>query len=288
MGTNVHACCFRLLWTPSLRTGCCYFVCRCQLFHALGAGLGVASLSNCIRSPFWEITRWVQSPGSVAFVILFARIAILDPALWIIVFNLLHFGRASNTLSNVLSEEPCNHHVVSLPPGHFQKDSLVLHCLSSFVILFSSRGTTPLPKMDWEVYEIPLCKIDSFQLYGSNVYSLISGLIGAPQDCPWIDRRQQRDFLLSKQYSGLTAAFLNQMNPILVKGFFRLCLNSLSAHRELSHLCATCRLWRAPAASLCGILRLRDSLLASFNTTTQQCATSWCLVRGKCTRSTRR
>ena len=75
----------------------------------------------------------MQSPGSVAFVILFARIAILDPALWIIVFNLLHFGRASNTFGNVLPEEQCNHHEVSLPPGHFQNDSLVLDCLSSFV-----------------------------------------------------------------------------------------------------------------------------------------------------------
>ena len=91
----------------------------------LGAGIGVVSLSNCNRSPFWEITRWMQSLGSVAFVFLFARIAILDPALWIIVLNWLHFGRASNTFGNVLSEEQCNPHEVSLPPGHLQKDSFV-------------------------------------------------------------------------------------------------------------------------------------------------------------------
>ena len=68
----------------------------------------------------------MQSLGSVAFVILFARIAILDPALWIIVFFLLHFGRASNTFGNVLSEEQCNHHDVSLLRIIFNKIRLLV------------------------------------------------------------------------------------------------------------------------------------------------------------------
>ena len=66
----------------------------------------------------------MQSLESVAFVFLFARIAILDPE-----------------------------------PKKIR--SLVLDCLSSFVILFSSRGIIPLPKMDWEFYEIFLWKIET-------------------------------------------------------------------------------------------------------------------------------
>ena len=45
---------------------------------------------------------------------------------------------------------------------------------------------------------------------------------------------------------------------------------------------------RVPPASLCGRLRLRGSILASSNTTTQHYATSWLLVRGRCPRSTGR
>ena len=66
------ACCFQLLlFTPSLRVGCCGCCCCCcvsqLLFNVtLGAGLAVASLSNITRSPFWEITRSMQFPGTVA------------------------------------------------------------------------------------------------------------------------------------------------------------------------------------------------------------------------------
>ena len=113
--------------------------------------------------------------------------------------------------------------------------SLVLDCLSSFVILFSSRGIIPLHKMDWQCYEIVQWKIDSFQLYGPYVYSSFPVLLELHQSVPeWI-RRLQRDFLLSIQYSGLTAAFLNQMNPILIKEFFRLSqLNRCSSWAEPS------------------------------------------------------
>ena len=62
--------------------------------------------------------------------------------------------------------------------------SLVLDCLSSFVIIFSSRGIIPLPKMDWQCYEIFQWKIDSFQLYGTYVYSSFQVLLELHQSVP--------------------------------------------------------------------------------------------------------
>ena len=44
-------------------------------------------------------------------------------------------------------------------------------------------------------------KIYSFQLYGTSVYPITSGLIGIPPVCPLIARNWHRDCLLSKQYS---------------------------------------------------------------------------------------
>ena len=58
-----------------------------------------------------------------------ARIPILDPALLTIAPTIPHFGRVFNELREVLSVERCNHHEVLLPPGHFEKDSLVLERL---------------------------------------------------------------------------------------------------------------------------------------------------------------
>ena len=64
----------------------------------------------------------MQSPGTVAQVLI--ANAILDPALWIILSNLLHLDCVSNKC-NVLSEEQCNHHEVSLHLGCFRTDSEV-------------------------------------------------------------------------------------------------------------------------------------------------------------------
>ena len=58
-----------------------------------------------------------------------ARIPILDPALSIIVSKKLHLDRVSNELRKELSVELCNHHEALLPPGHFQKGSLVFERL---------------------------------------------------------------------------------------------------------------------------------------------------------------
>ena len=55
--------------------------------------------------------------------ILFARIAILDPALWIILSNFLHLDGVSNKFGNVLSEEQGNHHEVSLHLGRNRMNS---------------------------------------------------------------------------------------------------------------------------------------------------------------------
>ena len=55
-----------------------------------------------------------------------ARISIVDPALLIIVPNKQHFSCVSNELLEVPYVEQWDHHEVLLPPGHFQKDSLVL------------------------------------------------------------------------------------------------------------------------------------------------------------------
>ena len=46
-------------------SGCCC-CCECQLLLSVtfGAGRGVESLSNCLRSPFWEITQKMQSAGT--------------------------------------------------------------------------------------------------------------------------------------------------------------------------------------------------------------------------------
>ena len=51
--------------------------------------------------------------------ILFARIAILDPALCRILSNILHLDCISNKFGNVPSEEQCDHHEVSHHLGRF-------------------------------------------------------------------------------------------------------------------------------------------------------------------------
>ena len=127
----------------------------------------------------------MQSLRSVAFVFLFARIAILDPALWIIVFNLLHFGRASKTFGNVVSEEQCNLHEVSLPPGHFQKDSfvgvrlLVELCHSLFLPWNYSTPQNGLTMLR----NFPV-KDRLFPVVRNICVFLISSLIGTPPECP--------------------------------------------------------------------------------------------------------
>ena len=71
----------------------------------------------------------MQSPGTVASVMIamisFAKIAILDPAPWIILSNVLHIDGVSNEFGNALSEEQCNHHEVSLHLGRSRMDSEV-------------------------------------------------------------------------------------------------------------------------------------------------------------------
>ena len=62
----------QMLWTSSSRSGCCgccgcccWCVCQFLFNVTLDAGLGVASCSKSTRSPFWEVTRSMQSPGTV-------------------------------------------------------------------------------------------------------------------------------------------------------------------------------------------------------------------------------
>ena len=59
--------CFQRLSTSVLKEECCCCW-LCQFFFnvTLGAGLGAPSLSKITRSPSWEITRSMQSPGFVA------------------------------------------------------------------------------------------------------------------------------------------------------------------------------------------------------------------------------
>ena len=140
------------------------------------------SLGQCSLLALWR-RWWLQ-------MIFFVKIAILDPALWIILSNVQHLDCVSNKFCNVLSEEQCNHHEVSRHLVRYQMDSkvwkrlLVELCHS----LFPPR-IIPLTKMDWDFHEISMWKIYSFQLCGTSVYSIISGLIGIPKECSWIARR---------------------------------------------------------------------------------------------------
>ena len=133
------ACYFHMLLTLSSRVGCCGCCCCCccvsqLLFNVtLGAGLGVASLSYIIRSPFWEVTRSMQSPGSGAKV----RTNLS---------NILHLGCVSKKFGNVLSEEQCDHHEVSLHLGRFQMDSEVWRRLLVELCLSFLTGIIPRSK----------------------------------------------------------------------------------------------------------------------------------------------
>ena len=68
--------CFQMLGTSSSSLGCCGCCCCCCcvcqfLFNVtLGAGLGVASRSKSTRFAFWEVTRSMQSPGTVVLVMI--------------------------------------------------------------------------------------------------------------------------------------------------------------------------------------------------------------------------
>ena len=71
----------------------------------------------------------MQSPGTLAWVMIahdfFARITILDPALWKMLSNTLHLDCVSSKLGSVLSDEQCDHHEVSLHLGRYRMDSEV-------------------------------------------------------------------------------------------------------------------------------------------------------------------
>ena len=90
----------------------------------------------------------------------FSRIAILDPALWIIFYPTYWiFIGVSNKFCDVLADEQCNHHEVSLHLGCYRMGSGGVKktaCLSSLVILFSSQNLVHFPKLDREFHEIHL------------------------------------------------------------------------------------------------------------------------------------
>ena len=112
-------CYLRLPWE---RVGCCCCVCQ-KLFNViLDAGLGVASLSKIItRSPFWEVTRSMQSSGTVALVM----IAMIDPTPWIIYPRYCILIAFPISFIMYLLKEQCNHNEVLLHRGRFRKDSEV-------------------------------------------------------------------------------------------------------------------------------------------------------------------
>ena len=102
----------------------CYWLCQFFSNVTMRAGLGVASLSKSTRSPFCEVTRSMQSPGIVAWVMIANDFVCKNSNPWSCALD----NRTQST-AKVLSVELCNHHEILLPPGHFQMDSLVLERL---------------------------------------------------------------------------------------------------------------------------------------------------------------
>ena len=139
---------FEMLSTPSMRVSCCCCVSQLLFNVTFGAGFGVASLSNDTRSPFGEITRWTQSPGTVSQVMIAnnfvcqncnPRYCALDN-----LSNVLHLDCLSNKFYNVL-EEQCNHHEVSLHLGCYRMDPEVWRRLLVEALSFSfPPGICPL------------------------------------------------------------------------------------------------------------------------------------------------
>ena len=120
-----------------------------------------------------------------------------------------------NRFGDVLSGEQCAHHEVSLHLGRDGLDSEVWTACRAFSRNYSTHQNglrVPRSSPGKDVL---------FQLCGTSVYSIDSGLIGIPPECPYSARRQQ-GFPVIKAVlnSALTAALLNQMNPILVKKIF--------------------------------------------------------------------
>ena len=134
---------------------------------------------SVLRSHTVNAVSWCRSVGHDGKLTSSARIPILDPALLVIVPNIRLFGCLSNVLRKVSSVELCDPHEAFLPPGHFQKDSLVLERLSVFIFLFSSR---------LESIHVPM-KYVSFQLRRMGAQPINSVSIGIPPGCPWIARK---------------------------------------------------------------------------------------------------
>ena len=58
--------CFQRPGTSVSEVGCCCWLCQVFFYVTLGAGLGGSSLPKSTRSPFWAVTRSMQSPDTVA------------------------------------------------------------------------------------------------------------------------------------------------------------------------------------------------------------------------------
>ena len=101
------ALCFHRLGTSVCEMGCCgcCLCCCCWLCQflfnvCLGAGLGVAHLSKSTRSPFLAVTRSMQSPGIVTWVMIANDFVCRNCAPWScassVVPNIQHLDYVSN------------------------------------------------------------------------------------------------------------------------------------------------------------------------------------------------
>ena len=149
----------RYLFTPSLGVGCCCCCCcTSQLLFSvtLGAGLGVASLSENTRSPFWEIFRWMQSPGTVSRVMIANDFVCQNCNPWSCALDNLYpiyciLIVFPTSFCNVLSEEQCNHHEVFLHLVCFRTDAEVygLRIFLWLIGLVNYIGHPQPPQLNW-------------------------------------------------------------------------------------------------------------------------------------------
>ena len=156
---------FETLVTPSLSVGCCcrvsqllFNVTVCVVLRASR----IISLGKCSLLALWRRSRLQMSS--------FAKIPILDPALF---DNRIQYTASWSGFQRLTQGIFCG----TVQSSWGSSSSGRCH-------FFFPHGFGPLPKMDWEFHEIHLWKIYSFQLYGISVYSIISGLIGIPPECP--------------------------------------------------------------------------------------------------------
>ena len=188
--------------------------CDCQLlfYVTLGAGRGVESHSNSIRSPFLEVTLWMQSAGTE----LCTEVACdfvcqnRNPGSCVrdkILLNKRHPDQVSNDCDSALFEELYDHHWVSGFSPRGLRGVKKMICRPSLFCF--PPAMSPFWRIDWVLKEQPLWKNKPLPIVRSSIYPINSGSIGIPPEFLELLESKPRNLVNPHNTQFLTCCFLH-------------------------------------------------------------------------------